>query len=152
MINEVTKDNVTYNDPPHRFEAGTPPIVQAIGLGAAVNYVQKIGRDRIQAHEFDLSRYAHERMSRMNSLQIFGRAEAKGGIIAFNMKDAHAHDVATVLDQCGIAVRAGTHCAQPLLSRFGVTATCRASFALYNTVEEVDRLVEGLLKAESLFY
>jgi cysteine desulfurase/selenocysteine lyase len=87
----------------------------------------------------------------MESLRIFGRAKSKGGIIAFNMKGAHAHDVATVLDQCGIAVRAGTHCAQPLLSRFGVTATCRASFGLYNTFEEVDRLVEGLIKAESLF-
>jgi cysteine desulfurase / selenocysteine lyase len=151
MINEVTKDNVTYNDPPHRFEAGTPPIVQAIGLGAAVNYVQTIGRERIQAHELGLSRYAHERMSRMNSLRIFGHAKAKGGIISFNMNGAHAHDVATVLDQCGIAIRAGTHCAQPLLARFDVTSTCRASFALYNTFEEVDRLVEGLIKAESLF-
>jgi cysteine desulfurase / selenocysteine lyase len=151
MINEVTKDNVTYNDPPHRFEAGTPPIVQAIGLGAAVNYVQTIGRERIQAHELGLSRYAHERMSRMNSLRIFGHAKAKGGIIAFNMNGAHAHDVATVLDQCGIAIRAGTHCAQPLLARFDVTSTCRASFALYNTFEEVDTLVEGLIKAKSLF-
>jgi cysteine desulfurase/selenocysteine lyase len=151
MINEVTRDTVTYNDPPHRFEAGTPPIVQAVGLGAAVNYVQRIGRERIQAHELDLSRYAHERISRMNSLRIFGRAKAKGGIIAFNMNGAHAHDVATVLDRCGIAVRAGTHCAQPLLSRFGVTSTCRASFALYNTFEEVDRLADGLIKAERLF-
>jgi cysteine desulfurase / selenocysteine lyase len=151
MISEVTKDYVAYNNPPHRFEAGTPPIVQAIGLGAAINYVQKIGRERIQAHEFGLSHYAHERMSRMESLRIFGRAKSKGGIIAFNMKGAHAHDVATVLDQCGIAVRAGTHCAEPLLSRLGVTATCRASFGLYNTFEEVDRLVEGLIKAETLF-
>ncbi len=151
MINEVTRDTVTYNDPPHRFEAGTPPIVQAVGLGAAVNYVQRIGRERIQAHELGLTRYAHERISRMNSLRIFGRAKAKGGIIAFNMNGAHAHDVATVLDRCGIAVRAGTHCAQPLLSRFGVTSTCRASFALYNTFEEVDRLADGLIKAERLF-
>jgi cysteine desulfurase/selenocysteine lyase len=151
MINEVTRDTVTYNDPPHRFEAGTPPIVQAVGLGAAVNYVQRIGRERIQAHELGLSRYAHERLSRMNSLRIFGRAKAKGGIIAFNMNGAHAHDVATVLDRYGIAVRAGTHCAQPLLARFGVTSTCRASFALYNTFEEVDRLADGLIKAERLF-
>jgi cysteine desulfurase/selenocysteine lyase len=151
MIDEVTRDTVTYNDPPHRFEAGTPPIVQAVGLGAAVNYVQRIGRERIQAHELGLSRYAHERISRMNSLRIFGRAKAKGGIIAFNMNGAHAHDVATVLDRYGIAVRAGTHCAQPLLARFGVTSTCRASFALYNTFEEVDKLADGLIKAERLF-
>jgi cysteine desulfurase/selenocysteine lyase len=151
MINEVTKDRVTYNDPPHRFEAGTPPIVQAIGLGAAVGYVQRTGRARIRAHELALSRYAHEQMSRINTLHIYGQAKDKGAIISFNMKGAHAHDVATVLDQCGVAVRAGTHCAQPLLTRFGVTATCRASFALYNTFEEADKLIEALIKAARLF-
>jgi len=151
MIDEVTKDRVTYNEPPHRFEAGTPPIVQAIGLGAAVNYVRRIGRARIHAHELGLSNYAHERLSRINSLRVFGHAKGKGAIIAFNMDGAHAHDVATVLDRCGVAVRAGTHCAQPLLSRFGVTSTCRASFALYNTFEEVDKLAGALMKAEGLF-
>jgi cysteine desulfurase / selenocysteine lyase len=151
MIDEVTKDRVTYNEPPHRFEAGTPPIVQAIGLGAAVNYVRRIGRERILAHELGLRNYAHERLSRINSLRVFGQAKGKGAIIAFNMDGAHAHDVATVLDRCGVAVRAGTHCAQPLLSRFGVTSTCRASFALYNTFEEVDKLAGALLKAEGLF-
>jgi cysteine desulfurase/selenocysteine lyase len=151
MIEEVTTDRVTYNDPPHRFEAGTPPIVQAIGLGAAANYLRRIGRGRIHAHEMALSDYAHERLSRINSLRIFGRAKGKGAIISFDMKGAHPHDIGTVLDRRGIAVRAGTHCAQPLLSRFGVTATCRASFALYNTVEEVDKLAEALLKAEGLF-
>jgi cysteine desulfurase / selenocysteine lyase len=151
MINEVTMDNVTYNDPPYRFEAGTPPIIEAIGLGAAIGYLQTIGRERIQAHEFGLSHYAHERLAQLRSLKIYGRAKNKGGIIAFNMQGAHAHDVATVLDQCGVAVRAGTHCAQPLLARFGVTSTCRASLGLYNTFEEVDRLVEGLVKAESFF-
>ncbi len=151
MIDEVTKDRVTYNEPPHRFEAGTPPIVQAIGLGAAVNYVRRIGRERIHAHELGLSNYAHERLSRINSLRIFGQAKGKGAIISFNMNGAHAHDVATVLDRCGVAVRAGTHCAQPLLSRFGVTSTCRASFALYNTFEEVDKLAGALIKAEGLF-
>ena len=151
MIDEVTKDRVTYNEPPHRFEAGTPPIVQAIGLGAAVNYVRRIGRERIHAHELGLSNYAHERLSRINSLRIFGQAKGKGAIISFNMDGAHAHDVATVLDRCGVAVRAGTHCAQPLLSRFGVTSTCRASFALYNTFEEVEKLAEALLKAQGLF-
>jgi cysteine desulfurase/selenocysteine lyase len=151
MIDEVTKDRVTYNEPPHRFEAGTPPIVQAIGLGAAVNYVQRIGRARIHAHERGLSNYAHERLSAINSLRVFGHAKGKGAIISFNMEGAHAHDVATVLDRCGVAVRAGTHCAQPLLSRFGVTSTCRASFALYNTFEEVDKLALALIKAEGLF-
>jgi cysteine desulfurase / selenocysteine lyase len=151
MIDEVTKDRVSYNEPPHRFEAGTPPIVQAIGLGAAVNYVRRVGRARIHAHELGLSNYAHERLSRINSLRIFGHAKGKGAIIAFNMDGAHAHDVATVLDRCGVAVRAGTHCAQPLLSRFGVTSTCRASFALYNTFEEVDKLAGALMKAEGLF-
>ena len=151
MIDEVTTDRVTYNEPPHRFEAGTPPIVQAIGLGAAVNYVRRIGRERIHAHELGLSNYAHERLSRINSLRVFGQAKGKGAIISFNMEGAHAHDVATVLDRCGVAVRAGTHCAQPLLSRFGVTSTCRASFALYNTFEEVDKLAGALIKAEGLF-
>jgi cysteine desulfurase/selenocysteine lyase len=151
MIDEVTKDRVTYNEPPHRFEAGTPPIVQAIGLGAAVNYLRRIGRERIHAHELGLSNYAHERLSRINSLRIYGHAKGKGAIVSFNMDGAHAHDVATVLDRCGVAVRAGTHCAQPLLSRFGVTSTCRASFALYNTFEEVDKLAGALMKAEGLF-
>jgi len=151
MIDQVTKDRVTYNEPPHRFEAGTPPIVQAIGLGAAVNYVRRIGRERIHAHELGLSNYAHERLSRINSLRVFGNAKGKGAIISFNMDGAHAHDVATVLDRCGVAVRAGTHCAQPLLSRFGVTSTCRASFALYNTFEEVDKLAGALIKAQGLF-
>jgi cysteine desulfurase/selenocysteine lyase len=151
MINEVTRDKVTYNEPPHRFEAGTPPIIQAIGLGAAVDYMQKIGRARIHAHEMALSEYAHERLSKINSLRIFGRAKGKGAIVSFEMKNAHAHDVATIIDRSGIAVRAGTHCAQPLLSRFGVTATCRASFAVYNTFEEVDKLAEALIRAEGLF-
>jgi cysteine desulfurase/selenocysteine lyase len=151
MIDEVTKDRVSYNEPPHRFEAGTPPIVQAIGLGAAVNYVQRIGRARIHAHELGLSNYAHERLSRINSLRVYGHAKGKGAIVSFNMDGAHAHDIATVLDRCGVAVRAGTHCAQPLLSRFGVTSTCRASFALYNTFEEIDKLAGALMKAEGLF-
>ncbi len=151
MIKEVTLDRVTYNEPPQRFEAGTPPIIQAVGLGAALDYMQNLGRDRIHAHEMALSDYAHERLSQMNSLRIFGRAKGKGAIISFEMKNAHAHDVATILDRAGVAVRAGTHCAQPLLARFGVTSTCRASFALYNTFEEVDKLAEALIKAERLF-
>lgn len=151
MIENVTLDTVTYNTPPHRFEAGTPPIVQAIGLGAALDYMDAIGRDAIRAHEDELRIYAEERLSKMNSIRIFGRAKDKGAIVSFEMKGAHAHDVATVIDRSGVAVRAGTHCAMPLMQHFGVTSTCRASFALYNTREEVDALVEALAKAEALF-
>jgi len=151
MIETVTLDNVTYNTPPHRFEAGTPPIVQGIGLGAALDYMMELGRDNIAAHENKLRDYAHERLRQINSLRIFGEAQDKGAIISFEIKGAHAHDVATVIDRSGVAVRAGTHCAMPLLQRFGVTSTCRASFGLYNTLEEVDILAEALKRAEALF-
>ncbi len=151
MINEVTTDGITYNDPPHRFEAGTPAIVQAIGLGAALDYMRGIGLDNIAAHEASLRDYAMQRLSEINSLRIFGRARNKGAIVSFNMEGAHAHDVATVIDRAGVAVRAGTHCTQPLLQRFGVTATCRASFAMYNTLEEVDVLAEALISARRIF-
>jgi cysteine desulfurase/selenocysteine lyase len=151
MIETVTMDTVTYNTPPHRFEAGTPPIVQAIGLGAALDYMDSVGRAAIRAHEADLTRYAHQRLSAINSLTIYGTAKDKGPILSFNMEGAHAHDIATVIDRSGVAVRAGTHCAMPLLARYGVTSTCRASFALYNTREEVDRLAEALMRAEALF-
>jgi len=151
MIFEVTEDNVTYNDPPHRFEAGTPPIVQAIGLGAALEYMESVGREAIAAHEADLKAYAHERLRSINSLRIFGDAPGKGAIIAFNLEGVHPHDVSMVIDRAGVAVRAGTHCAQPLLNRFGVTSTCRASFGMYNTREEVDILVEALEKARKFF-
>ena len=150
MIREVSRDAVTYGEPPHRFEAGTPPIVQAIGLGAAIDYVESIGKERIRRHERRLLAYAEERLRGINSLRIIGAAADKGAIVSFEMKSAHAHDVATLIDRSGVAVRAGTHCAMPLLDRFGVTATCRASFALYNTLEEVDALVEALTKAQEL--
>jgi cysteine desulfurase/selenocysteine lyase len=150
MINEVTTESITYNDPPHRFEAGTPAIVEAIGLGVALDYMTVIGLDRIASHEAALRDYATERLSEINSLRIFGRARAKGAIISFNINGAHAHDVATVIDRAGVAVRAGTHCTQPLLQRFGVTATCRASFAMYNTREEVDKLAEALISAQRI--
>ena len=148
MIREVFEDRVTYGEPPHRFEAGTPPIVQAIGLGAALDYIQSIGKPRIRAHEHDLVAYAHERLREINSLRIFGDARDKGPIVSFELKGAHPHDVATIIDRAGVAVRAGTHCVMPLLARFGVTATCRASFALYNTREEVDILAQALRKAQ----
>jgi cysteine desulfurase/selenocysteine lyase len=151
MIKDVTTDVVTYAEPPHRFEAGTPPIVEAIGLGAALTYMEKIGRAKIAAHEARLRDYAHERLSAINSLTIYGQAKGKGAIVAFNLAGAHPHDISTVIDRSGVAVRAGTHCAQPLLARFGVTATCRASFGLYNTMDEVDRLAEALRKAQSFF-
>ena len=151
MINEVKTDGITYNDPPHRFEAGTPAIVQAIGLGAALDYMRGIGLDNIAAHEATLRDHAMQRLSEINSLRIFGRAKDKGAIVSFNMEGAHAHDVATVIDRAGVAVRAGTHCTQPLLQRFGVTATCRASFAMYNTLEEVDVLAEALISARRIF-
>ncbi|MGD0722996.1 MAG: cysteine desulfurase [Roseiarcus sp.] len=151
MIQDVTRETVTYNAPPHRFEAGTPPIVQAIGLGAALDYVEGIGRARIRAHEESLRALAHERLGAINSVRIFGDAPGKGPIVSFNMEGAHAHDVATVIDRSGVAVRAGTHCAMPLLQRFGATSTCRASFALYNTHAEVDALAEALIRAQRLF-
>ncbi len=151
MIEEVDRENVTYNRPPHRFEAGTPPIVQAIGLATALDYVEGVGRSRIRSHEEALSGYAHDRLSSINSLQIIGTAPGKGPIVSFTMRGAHAHDVATLIDRSGVAVRAGTHCAMPLLQRFGVTSTCRASFALYNTFAEIDALADALERAHRLF-
>ncbi|MGX9393099.1 cysteine desulfurase [Nitrobacteraceae bacterium UC4446_H13] len=151
MIREVGRDFVTYGDPPHKFEAGTPAIVEAIGLGAAIDYVNSIGKARIAAHEHDLLIYAQDRLREINSLRIIGTAKNKGPVISFELKGAHPHDVATVIDRAGVAVRAGTHCVMPLLERFNVTATCRASFGLYNTHAEVDHLVEALLKARDLF-
>jgi cysteine desulfurase/selenocysteine lyase len=151
MIKEVFADRVIYGEPPHKFEAGTPPIVQAIGLGAAIDYVNSIGKERTRAHELALMRYAHERLGELNSIRIFGNARDKGAIVSFALEGAHPHDVATVIDRSGVAVRAGTHCVMPLLQRFGVTATCRASFAMYNTREEVDTLTEALKKAQEMF-
>ena len=151
MIREVFEDRVTYGEPPHKFEAGTPPIVQAIGLGAAIDYVGSIGKARIRAHETELAKYAHERLREINSLRIIGTAREKGAIVSFEIKGAHPHDVATIIDRSGVAVRAGTHCVMPLLARFGVSATCRASFAMYNTKAEIDRLAEALIKAQDFF-
>jgi len=151
MIREVFEDRITYGEPPHKFEAGTPSIVQAIGLGAAIDYVAAVGKARIREHEAGLMRYAHERLREINSLQIFGSTRDKGPIVSFAMKGAHPHDVATIIDRAGVAVRAGTHCVMPLLARFGQTATCRASFAMYNTRDEVDVLARALVKAQEIF-
>jgi len=150
MIREVARDRVTYGEPPHKFEAGTPAIVQAIGLGAAIDYIESIGKARIRAHEAELTAYAHDRLREINSLRIIGTAKDKGAIVSFAVNGAHPHDFATIVDRSGVAVRAGTHCAMPLLERFGVSATCRASFALYNTCDEIDCLFRALTKAQEL--
>ncbi len=151
MIGTVTTERITYAVPPHRFEAGTPAIVQAIGLGAAIDYVEGVGRERIKAHEDELLAYAMERLDEIEGLRIFGRAKDKGSIISFTLEGAHPHDLSTILDRYGVAIRAGTHCAEPLLARFGVTSTARASIAMYNTKDEIDTLAEGLRKARELF-
>lgn len=151
MIREVSQDEVTYAGLPHRFEAGTPAIVEAIGLGAALDYVRGVGRDRIAAHEADLLAYATEKLSAINDLRIIGTSKSKGGIISFTMGAAHAHDIATIIDRAGVAVRAGNHCAQPLMERFGVSATTRASFAMYTTHGDIDRLVDALVDARKFF-
>ncbi|CUH76804.1 cysteine desulfurase [Tropicibacter naphthalenivorans] len=152
MIREVTRDAVTYNDPPMKFEAGTPGIVQQIGLGVALDYMMTVGMENIAAHETALRDYAVERLGGLNWLQVQGTAPNKGAIFSFTMDGAgHAHDISTVLDKKGVAVRAGQHCAGPLMEHMGVAATCRASFAMYNTTEEVDALVDALELAHDLF-
>lgn len=151
MIEEVSLDTVTYNAPPHRFEAGTPPIVQAIGLGAALDYISALDRDAIAAHEAEIAAYAAEKLKKINSLRMIGDAPGKCGIFSFEIAGAHAHDVSTIMDRYGVAVRAGTHCAMPLLKRFGATSTCRASFGLYNGKDDVDALVDAIEKAKSFF-
>ncbi|WP_234855568.1 cysteine desulfurase [Paracoccus everestensis] len=151
MIRTVTRDAIDYADPPLRFEAGTPGIVNQIGLGAALEYMMDLGMDNIAAHERSLRDYARERLRSLNWLQIQGDAPDKGAIFSMTMQGAHAHDLSTILDKRGIAVRAGSHCAMPLMEFFGVTASARASFAMYNTTQEVDALVEGLTFCRELF-
>jgi len=152
MIRTVAKDEITYMDGPLRFEAGTPNIVQVIGLGAAVDYVDALGMENILAHEITLRDYARQRLEGINWLTLYGKSKTKGAIFSFNVQGgAHPHDISTIVDRKGVAVRAGHHCAQPLMTRLGVTATCRASFGLYNTTEEVDRLVEALDLCQELF-
>ena len=152
MIRDVTREAVTYNDPPMKFEAGTPGIVQQIGMGVALEYLMGLGMENVAAHEATLRDYAREKFRGLNWLNVQGDAPGKGAIFSFTLDGpAHAHDISTVLDQKGIAVRAGTHCAMPLLEHLGVTATCRASFGLYNTTGEVDALVEALELCHELF-
>ena len=152
MIREVSRDVITYNDPPHKFEAGTPGIVQMIGMGVALNYMMDTGMQKIAEHERVLRDYAQTRLSGLNWLNIQGNSSSKGAIFSFTLDGAgHPHDISTVVDQKGIAVRAGHHCAQPLMDHLGVTATCRASFGMYNTTKEVDKLVEALELCHDLF-
>ena len=151
MIRTVTRDGVDYADPPLRFEAGTPGIVNQIGLGAALEYMMDLGMENIAAHERGLRDYARDRLRSLNWLQVQGDAPEKGAIFSLTMQGAHAHDLSTILDKRGIAVRAGSHCAMPLMEFFGITASARASFAMYNTRQDVDALVEGLTFCRELF-
>ena len=152
MIRDVGREEVTYNTPPMMFEAGTPGIVQQIGLGVAVDYMMGIGMEQIAAHEASICAYARQRLDGLNWLNVQGHSASKSAIFSFTLDGAaHAHDISTVLDKKGIAVRAGHHCAQPLMDHLAVSATCRASFAMYNTKAEVDALVEGLELCHELF-
>jgi cysteine desulfurase/selenocysteine lyase len=151
MIGTVSLDAITYADPPHRFEAGTPPILEAIGLGAAIEWLETLDRGAIAAHEHRLYQRVRERLNGANWLKVIGEAPGKGAILTFTIEGAHAHDVAQILDRYGVAVRAGTHCAEPLMRRFGVTSSARASFALYNTEGEADAFVDALTKTQAFF-
>jgi cysteine desulfurase/selenocysteine lyase len=151
MIGKVTLEAITYADPPHRFEAGTPPILEAIGLSAVIDWLGGLDRDAVAAHEHALYERVKTRLNGANWIQEIGQAPGKGAIFAFTMEGAHAHDVAQILDRYGVAVRAGTHCAEPLLARYGLTSSARASFALYNTLEEADSFVEALEKTRTFF-
>ncbi len=151
MIGSVSMDRITYADPPHRFEAGTPAILEAVGLGAAIEWLNGLDRDAIFAHEHALYERVAEQLRGVNGVRILGEAPNKGAVLSFTVEGAHAHDIAQVLDRYGVAVRAGTHCAEPLMRRFGVTSSARASFALYNTQAEADAFVDALAKARSFF-
>ncbi len=151
MIESVTFEKTTYAGLPFKFEAGTPHIAGAIGLGAAIDYVTGIGLDRIGAHESDILEYATARLGALNSVRLIGTAPEKAAIVSFNLEDVHPHDVGTILDREGVAVRTGHHCAQPVMDRFDVAATVRASFGLYNTRQEVDALVDALGRVQEIF-
>ncbi|MCG8441229.1 MAG: cysteine desulfurase, partial [Caulobacterales bacterium] len=150
MIASVSEEGVVYNDPPHKFEAGTPPIIEAIGLGAALHWLSGLDRRAALAHETALADAAAEGLKRWSDMRLIGEAEGKGAIVSFASANAHAHDLAQILDRTGVAVRAGHHCAEPLMRRFGITSTCRASFAPYNTESDVEALLEGVEKARDM--
>jgi cysteine desulfurase/selenocysteine lyase len=151
MIERVTFEKTTYKDPPFRFEAGTPAIVETIGLGAAIDYVSGLGMANIARHEHELVRYAHERLAAIPGLEIVGRAKDKASIVSFKLDGVHAHDLGTIVDRMGVAVRVGNHCAEPVIDRFGGDALARASFGLYNTLAEVDRLADALDEVRKVF-
>jgi cysteine desulfurase / selenocysteine lyase len=151
MISSVTFEKTTYNKVPHKFEAGTPDMAGVAGLKAAIEYMQTIGVDRIAAHEHDLLAYATERVSALDGVKLIGTAAEKASVLSFTLEEVHPHDIGTILDQEGIAVRTGHHCAQPVMERYGIPATVRASFAAYNTREEVDALVRGIRKVREVF-
>jgi cysteine desulfurase/selenocysteine lyase len=151
MISSVTFEKTIYNKLPYKFEAGTPHVAGAIGLGAAIEYVNGLGMDNIAAYEHGLLAYATEAVSAIPGIRLIGTAKEKAGVLSFLLDRIHPHDIGTILDQEGVAIRTGHHCAQPVMQRFGIAATARASFALYNTREEVDALVEGLQKVREVF-
>lgn len=151
MIERVSFDGTTFKEPPYRFEAGTPAIVEVIGLGAAIDYVQRVGYEHIIMHEAALRDYGHERLSEIDGLKLYGLNTEKTGIFSFTMDCAHPSDIGMILDQCGVAVRAGHHCCMPLMQRFGLDATVRASLGLYSNRQDIDQLLEGLYKVKELF-
>jgi len=151
MILSVTWEKTQYCGLPGKFEAGTPAIAQAIGLGAAIDYLLGLGLDRIQAHEHDLLSYATERLKTIPGLRIIGQARNKASVLSFVLDDIHPHDIGSILDHEGIVVRAGHHCAQPVMKRFNIPATTRASFSFFNTREEIDALFSGILKVQEIF-
>jgi cysteine desulfurase/selenocysteine lyase len=151
MILSVTFEKTAYNDLPFKFEAGTPNVAGAIGMAAALDYVRGVGIEAIAAHEDDVLRYAEERLAGIPGVRLVGTAPEKAGVVGFVMDAAHPHDIGTILDRQGVAIRAGHHCAQPVMDRFGIAATARASFGLYNTREEADRLVAALGVVREMF-
>jgi cysteine desulfurase / selenocysteine lyase len=151
MISSVSYERSTWAEVPHKFEAGTPPILEGIGLKAAIDYVQQIGYDAIAVHETSLIDHALSRLGAIEGVHILGRAQDRGGVVSFALDRAHAHDVATLLDRSGIAVRAGHHCAEPLMHRFGLESTARANFAIYTTHDEIDYLADTLTRAREFF-
>jgi cysteine desulfurase/selenocysteine lyase len=151
MISDVTFEGARWNDLPWKFEAGTPPIAQAIGLAAAVTYLQELGMEAIQTYEHTLVSYALEQLRQVRPIEIYGpEAEARGGVISFNLPGLHPHDIASILDQQGVAIRGGHHCAMPLMRTMGVNGTCRASFYIYNTTAEIDVFIKSLGEAKRI--
>ncbi|RMF65696.1 MAG: aminotransferase class V-fold PLP-dependent enzyme, partial [Bacteroidetes bacterium] len=151
MIETVSFEGTTFNEPPHKFEAGTPHIAGAVGLAAAIDYLEGLGYDAIARHERDLLAYATERLTALDGVRLIGTAPGKASVVSFLIDDIHPYDAGTILDRLGIAVRTGHHCTQPLMQRYGIPGTVRASFAFYNTREEIDRLVDGIRQVKKLF-